>query len=124
VPRKGSKLRKSAIGHITCPTCDHVDAEVKEDKNGHAFIFCPDCNQQLFTRGDHRDAKLRKKMRPVTVTDTAPPELPVPPVPVSDTKPKETVNPAPVKKTAPVPAPAPAKKAGWLTPLLSAQGGK
>jgi hypothetical protein len=120
-------VKKTAIGHIICPTCDHADAEVKEDKNGHAFIFCPDCNQQLFTRGDHRDAKLRKKMRPVTVTvtdieQTALPVPAVPPVSVSDTTTKQDAKPAPVKKTGPVPTPA--KKAGWLAPLLSTPGGK
>jgi hypothetical protein len=118
-------MKKTAIGHIACPTCDHADAEVKEDKNGHAFIFCPDCNQQLFTRGDHRDAKLRKKMRPVTVTVTAPP-VAVPtvslPVPDPNTPPKAAApKPAPAPAEKPAPAMPAAKKASWFTPLLGVE---
>lgn len=97
--------KKEPIGHMECPTCKHPDAEVKEDKNGHAFLFCPDCASQVFTRNPHRDRLMRKHMRPVTVTGTEPPPLAVP-------APKQ--EPAPE----PAPAPAPARK-GWLTPIMS-----
>lgn len=91
--------KKEAIGHMECPTCKHVDAEVKEDKNGHAFLFCPDCATQVFTRNPHRDRHMRKNMRPVTVTEP---------------------TPEPEQKPEPEPAPAPApKKTGWFQPILS-----
>lgn len=118
-------MQKTIIGHIDCPTCGHADMQVKEDKNGHAFGFCPDCASQLFTRNDFRDKRLRERMRPVTVTVTEPkpaepPEQPVtaptvPAVPKPQPTPKKpaTVPPAP---------PAPAKKAGFFDVVLS--GGK
>lgn len=118
-------MKKQAIGHIACPVCDHPDAQVKEDKNGHAFIFCPDCAAQTFTRNDFRDKKLRSRMRavdPVTVTvtepiQTEPPKQPVT-VPTVPAVPKP--QPAPKKPAAaqPVPNP-PKKKAGWFSPLLA-----
>ncbi|MGK5049356.1 hypothetical protein ACQ4WP_26190 [Janthinobacterium sp. GB4P2] len=103
-------MKKTPIGHVTCPVCDFADAQVKEDKNGHAYIHCSDCNAQTFTRNDFRNSKLRGRMRAVTVTvpdDTVTVTAPVP------------VPKAPEK---PVPVPPPAKKpGGWLQPLL-AQG--
>lgn len=95
--------KKEAIGHMECPTCKHADAEVKEDKNGHAFLFCPDCATQVFTRNPHRDHHMRKNMRPVTVTGTEPAPAPVT---------------APKQEPAPTPAPE-KKKAGWFQPILS-----
>lgn len=103
-------MKKSAIGHIVCPVCGHNDAEVKEDKNGHAFIFCTDCAAQVFTRNAHRDRKLRQRMRAVTVTDTdtvtEPPAQPAPLPTVTDTV---------TEKQAPKPAP---KKASFFSPLI------
>ena len=70
-------MKKTPIGHVTCPVCDFPDAQVKEDKNLHAYIHCGDCNTQTFTRNEFRNGKLRAKMRPVTVTVTEPPDAPV-----------------------------------------------
>ncbi|MCX7289725.1 hypothetical protein [Janthinobacterium sp.] len=100
-------MKKTPIGHVACPVCDFPDAQVKEDKNSHAYIHCTDCNAQTFTRNDFRNGKLRGRMRAITVT-------------ISD----DTVT-----VTAPVPATAPAadkappvkKPGGWFQPLL-AQG--
>lgn len=111
-------MQKKIIGHIACQVCGHADADVKEDKNGHAFVFCSDCAAQTFTRNDFRDRKLRGRMRPVTVTVT---EQPAPAVaPVSVPKPAEPAKPV---QAAPTPAPPAAqKKTSWLTPLLAAGG--
>ncbi|MGK5049878.1 hypothetical protein ACQ4WP_28930 [Janthinobacterium sp. GB4P2] len=102
-------MKKTPLGHVTCPVCDFADAQVKEDKNGHAYIHCSDCNAQTFTRNDFRNGKLRGRMRAVTVTVT------------DDTV---TVT-APAPATAPPPAadkvPPVKKPGGWLQPLL-AQG--
>lgn len=107
-------MKKTPIGHVTCPVCDFPDAQVKEDKNLHAYIHCGDCNTQTFTRNEFRNGKLRTKMRPVTVTE--PPAAPVA---------APTPAPAP-KAAAKVPAapetpPAPAKRPGFfsLQPLLA-----
>lgn len=132
-------MQKNVIGHVECPVCDHADAQVKEDKNGHAFIFCPDCAAQTFTRNEFRDRRLRARMRPVTVTVTEP--LPieteqeqadrqnregqeaakqaVPPV----SRPLAPRQQAPKKNAPPVdPAPLPPKKkAGWFTPLIGGE---
>jgi hypothetical protein len=123
-------MKKTIIGHITCPVCPHTDAEVKEDKNGHAYAHCPDCNAQVFTRNTHRDTNLRKKMRAVTVTvteqpaPTAPTEQPVTvPAPIPTAKPK----PAAVKPPAPAPKPTPPaplkKTSSWFSPILAVGGG-
>jgi hypothetical protein len=124
-------MKKTNIGHIDCPVCIFKDANVKEDKNGHAYVHCPDCNAQVFTRNDHRDLHLRRRMRPVTVTvtDTVPetPKAAPAPVAVPAFAPKAAAptkapaKPAP-KAAAPTPAPAPAEapkpKAGFWTPLM------
>jgi NMD protein affecting ribosome stability and mRNA decay len=125
-------MKKTNIGHVDCPICIFKDANVKEDKNGHAYVHCPDCNAQVFTRNDHRDLHLRRRMRPVTVTvtDTAPeaaPEAPVPvAVPVFAPKAQAAAKapakqaakaPAPKPVPAPTPTPTPAK-AGFWTPLM------
>lgn len=102
-------MKKTPIGHVACPVCDFPDAQVKEDKNGHAYIHCGDCNAQTFTRNDFRNGKLRGRMRAVTVTvmdDT---------VTVTATAPATAPPPA-VDKVPPV-----KKPGGWLQPLL-AQG--
>lgn len=95
--------KKVPIGHMECPTCKYKDAQVKEDKNGDAFLFCPDCATQVFTRNPHRDHHMRKNMRPVTVPE-----------------PKPAPTPDPDQKPEPDPksAPAPTRK-GWLSPILS-----
>ena len=100
-------MKKTPIGHVACPVCDFPDAQVKEDKNGHAYIHCGDCNAQTFTRNDFRNGKLRGRMRAVTVTVT------------DDTV---TVT-APAPATAPPAAKVPPTKkpGGWFQPLL-AQG--
>jgi hypothetical protein len=106
-------MKKPAIGHVDCPVCPFKDAEVKEDKNAHAYIHCPDCNAQTFTRNDYRDGFLRKKMRPATPPD---------PVTVTGTEPPTPIAPT---KAAPVPPVSPAPKTpkpSWFQPILA--GGK
>jgi len=52
------------IGYCTCPDCGHTDCEIKEDKNGHAYRFCPECNLQTFTRDTVKSERMKSKMRP------------------------------------------------------------
>lgn len=91
--------RKPLIGHVACGVCNHSAAEVREDKGGRVYSFCPECYGQVFTRDDHRDRLLRARMRPViegeaTRVDPAPPS-------VTETAPE----PKPQPVTAPKPAP-------------------
>lgn len=107
---------KKPIGHVACPVCDFPDAQVKEDKNTHAYIHCGDCNAQTFTRNEHRNGKLRARMRPVTVTVPEPPAVPVV-APAPAPAPKAAAK-APAAPEAP---PAAAKRPGFFTlqPLLA-----
>ena len=99
--------------------------EVKEDKNGKAFAFCPDCATQVFTRNEFRDKRLRENMRPVTVTvtETVPLPKPIPEKPkqiqaITMPDPPGTRIHVPEKK--PVEQKEPVhKKTGWLTPILA-----
>ena len=104
-------MKKTPIGHVACPVCDFPDAQVKEDKNGHAYIHCGDCNAQTFTRNDFRNGKLRARMRAVTVTVTDDTVTVTDPVPV--------MVPVPKAQEKPVQVLPPAKKAGWLQPILA-----
>ena len=86
-------MAKKLIGHVDCPECGFPDAEVGDDKNGHPYRFCPDCEAQHFTRGKVKLVEaLKKKMRPLTARET--------PLP----------GPAPAPSPAPAPAPAVVKK--------------
>ena len=105
-------IEKAVLGHINCPVCDFEEMHIKEDKNGKAFAFCPDCAAQVFSRNEHRDRKLREKMRPVTVTVPLQEKKPVT-VPVPTLTPPVTVP-----KT---PTPEKQKTASWLQPILRAK---
>lgn len=60
-----------AIGHTACPVCPQI-ADVKLDKAGRAYLYCPDCNIQLFSRYEHQSKFLLAKMRPVAKEEPAP----------------------------------------------------
>lgn len=111
-------MKKPAIGHVACSVCPFPDAEVKEDKNGYAYVSCPDCTTQTFTRDKPRDRMLRARMRPVAVPeDLAPPPASTVPAPGT-----VAVPPAPPEPDPPAPpTPTPKAKAArnWLTPLLA-----
>jgi hypothetical protein len=121
----GNMEKKKVIGHINCPTCGFDTMEVKEDKNGKAFAFCPDCSTQVFTRNDFRDKRLRANMRPVTVSVTVT-EQPAQPVTAKAPQIQAITMPDPPRPRIPVPEKTPdqqkplaAKKSGWLTPILA-----
>lgn len=65
------------LGLCTCPECDFPDAEIKEDKNGHPYRYCPDCNVQTFSRGEPKRAQnMLKKMRPLPGNGNTEPAAP------------------------------------------------
>lgn len=92
------------LGPLPCAVCGFPDPEVKEDKNGFAYIHC-DCTSQTFTREPHRDSLLRTRMRPLpTASPAAAP-------PVSVTVPANPIKAGPIP-VPPVPTPPP--RASWL----------
>lgn len=81
------------VGHVACPECKTSGAEVKEDKNGHLYRWCPDCNAQYFTRGDDRRMKnLREQMTPLPAPSSEPAKVDQPPAASSK---RATPDPAP-----------------------------
>lgn len=68
--------KKEAVGHMACPECGFPDAEVKEDKNGNLYRYCPDCSAQYMTHGrPHKVANLKARMRAAPVEVEAVPEV-------------------------------------------------
>lgn len=91
--------KPKTIGFITCPTCDFPDMEVRRDKNGNPYAFCPDCTQQMLTHGGEKGAKLLARMRPVPPAAGEPPgeevtdtdgEPETDPVTVTEEKPRKS----------------------------------
>lgn len=125
-----AKEKPVTLGHIDCPTCEMKDGmAVKLDKGGHAFGFCEDCSQQMFTRNAFKSKRLLQRMRPVTappspepVTDPAPaPTAPAGAGAVKAPARAETINPPEKTPPAAVPAPAPASKPAstpWFAPII------
>lgn len=84
------------IGLCTCPDCGHTDCEIKKDKNGHAYRFCPECNLQTFTRDDVKSERMMKSMRPIKAEQGQPSEKPAAPIPK---QPKPAEDAPSVKKS-------------------------
>lgn len=95
--------KREVLGVMACPECGHPDAEVKVQKNGLVYRFCPECNAQYFPRTVDASARLLAKVGGAvtdTGTDTgkggqaasvAAPAVPEKPIPLP--KPKGTGNP-------------------------------
>ncbi len=84
--------RGKLIGLMTCPTCRFPDMEVRLDKNGNPYAFCPDCTQQMLTHGGRRGELMRENMRPLPSEDEpAEPE----PEPVAEASPEPEPEPEP-----------------------------
>ena len=64
-------MAKPNIGHLDCPACGE-DADVREQKNGRAYLLCNSaiCGFQGFARSADADKSLRARMKP---TPTPPP---------------------------------------------------
>lgn len=109
--------KREVIGVCNCTECGFEDAEIKAQKSGLLYRWCPECNAQYFTRDTVTSERLRAKIRgavpkvaPVTVPDSAP--EPVKPAP----KPAQKVEAVPVPVVIP-------KKSG-LDEALQFLGGK
>ena len=76
--------KRELIGHLPeCPLCGPgFEMEVRLDKNGHPYAWCPDCTVQILTHGGHRAEKMRARMKPVEASQPEPePEPPAPAAP-------------------------------------------
>lgn len=65
--------KSELIGLCDCPECGFPDAEVRNDKSGSPYRFCPDCTGQYFTRGapdkvKNLLAKVRQAAAPVVAS--------------------------------------------------------
>lgn len=69
--------KKEVVGHMTCPECDFPDAEVKADKNGNLYRYCPECSAQYMTHGrPHKVENLKARMRGAAPAAPEPVEVP------------------------------------------------
>lgn len=73
--------KRELVGTCICPECGKSGAEVKTQKNGLLYRFCPDCNAQYFPRTGEMSARLAAQCGivpaeeiPVTVTAAPKPE--------------------------------------------------
>jgi Zn-finger nucleic acid-binding protein len=64
-------MGREVLGVVTCPECGLEGAQVKRQKNGLAYRFCPDCAAQYFPRDEVASNRLLAKIKPASVTVTA-----------------------------------------------------
>lgn len=86
-------MGREVIGTMVCPECGHPDAQVKHQKNGKPYRYCPECDAQYFARSDAAAAALLAKVGKAP----AAPAAPAPAAPEQDAKPAAT--PAPAKRS-------------------------
>lgn len=84
------------VGHQQCPEhpAKPVQAEIKLDKAGNPYRWCPFCNAQYFTRGDD----LRVHNLYALMVALPPEAAPVPAVEPKPAPAAPATEPAPVKK--------------------------
>jgi len=57
--------KREIIGYLVCPLCgDGFEMEVRRDKNGHPYAWCPECTVQILTHGGLRAQRMEARMRP------------------------------------------------------------
>ncbi len=57
-----------AIATIDCPAWGSAhQAEVKTDRNGRPYVYCPECGAQFITRNEHQAKGLRTRFADRTV---------------------------------------------------------
>lgn len=91
--------RGELIGLMDCPECGFTDAEVRPDKSGSPYRFCPDCTAQYFSRGGEKAkallSKVRRTVKPPLVEPAAAVDVLDAPLPKGVS---ETSKPAPPAK--------------------------
>ena len=77
--------KREVLGTMDCPECGMSGAEIKAQKTGLLYRWCPDCNAQYFPRTAEASERLGKKAgigaavapAPVTGTEEKAPVMPV-----------------------------------------------
>lgn len=72
-------MAREKLGECVCPECGFTGAEIKKQKSGLAYRWCPECNAQYFARCEATSGRLLAKcgakpaeVAPVTVSVTLP----------------------------------------------------
>lgn len=92
--------RAELLGLCACPECGFQDAEIRPDKGGNAYRFCPDCTAQYFSRGvPHKVKNLLNKIRKAEPEKPAAPALAAA-LPVAPSKASEGSTAKPAKSKA------------------------
>lgn len=83
-------MAKPNIGHLACPACGE-DADVREQKNGRAYLLCNSaiCGFQGFARSADADKSLRARMKQITTPPVAAPGAGTVQLPATETLPKK-----------------------------------
>lgn len=70
--------RAELIGLCKCHECGFPDAEIRPDKGGNPYRFCPDCTAQYFSRGvPHKVKNLLAQIREPDKPAASPEVIPV-----------------------------------------------
>lgn len=56
--------KQKPVGFMVCPECGLEGAEIKTQKTGLLYRWCPDCNAQYFPRTEQASERLRARMMP------------------------------------------------------------
>lgn len=62
--------KREVLGVMPCPECGHDSAEVKAQKNGLCYRYCPECNAQYFPRTEDASNRLLAKVGKTPVPET------------------------------------------------------
>lgn len=83
-------MAKPNIGHLACPACGE-DADVREQKNGRAYLLCNSaiCGFQGFARSADADKSLRARMKQINPATVAAPGAGTVQPPTTETLPKK-----------------------------------
>ena len=70
--------KREVLGLVKCPECDFDGAEVKLQKNGKAYRYCPECDAQYFARTDAASDRLLAKAGAKKAQEPEPKPAPAP----------------------------------------------
>lgn len=141
-------MGREVLGTMVCPECGHQGAQVKAQKNGKPYRYCPQCDAQYFARSDAAAAALLAKIGKAApapaaqnggcgacgdacksrggscrLKDESPKPAPAAKAKPA-AKPAPAAAPAAAPDEAPAPAPAPAAKRSGLADALGFLGVK
>ena len=109
--------KREVVGVMICPECGMTGAEIKTQKNGLLYRYCPECNAQYFPRTAEASARLGKACGAIPPT--------VAPVPVPAEHEVRVIDPIAERDSFPPPeAPKPKPKPTLADALMLLGGSK